>query len=103
LTSLPCHLQTLKLLRYAAKLSLVSVLSGHDTPLAMQLRSFESSVGTTRWVHADTLGTSGQQLECDNVPVSWPEHAKTSVTKHGTMGKMFQAGPAGWVSNAGRH
>ena len=40
--------QTLKLLRYAAKLSLVSVLSGSDTPLAMQLRSFESSVGTTR-------------------------------------------------------
>jgi hypothetical protein len=40
--------KTLKLLRYAAKLSLVSVLSGSDTPLAMQLRSFESSVGTTR-------------------------------------------------------
>lgn len=40
--------QVLKLLRYTVKLSLVSVLKDSDTPLTAQLRSLESSVGTTR-------------------------------------------------------
>lgn len=70
LTSPPPCLQTLKLLRYAAKLSLVSVLSGKDTPLAMQLRSFESSVGTTRWVLAVTLERNGSNVKLLNVPAS---------------------------------
>lgn len=48
--TLHCQPQVLKLLRYAVKFSLVSALDGSDTPLAAQLRSFESSVGTTRSV-----------------------------------------------------
>lgn len=40
--------KVLKIIRYAAKLACVSVLKDSDSDFAMQLRSFESSVGVTR-------------------------------------------------------
>lgn len=60
-------LQVLKLIRYTSKLVLASALADSKSDVAVRLKAFESSIGTSRCVYCHFLLFSLAQLSFQGV------------------------------------